>query len=272
MKLGINGQSLGVILDFEGTLDFLNELEINAIEIWPRNLPMLEGCAFSDDYENRDIEKALKLLREKKIEVAAVSYAAAFSRNVAENDALYSKGLAKAVETAHLLGASIVNHYCYFLSLEALDIDKLKRCMTPALELAKKYSITMVLENEAHDMTKTPTDMKRIVEAFGDANFKTNYDAVNYYEAGVEGYPYAYDILKDVIGYVHFKNGSRLTADSKKTITYTSIEDGGVNIIGLMSRLEKDGYNGYCTVEPHCPPVEVMDYLRKDISWLKNHK
>lgn len=271
MKIGVSGQSLGKILGLEETITFLRELNVKCMEVWPCNLPVSGDSVFGDTYENRNAERAARILEEGKIQVSAVSFSGAFSGQISGDEKRYSRELVRAVETAHILGAGIVNHYCYFLSLHSLDLEKLKRCMSDALRLAKQYGITMVLENEAHDMTKTPPEMKRIVEAFHDSSFQTNYDAVNYYEACEEGFPYAYDVLKDYIGYVHIKNGCRSGSLSGKKVLYTSIEEGAVNIRGLLDRLRKDCYQGYCIIEPHCPPEEVREYLRRDIDWLQKN-
>lgn len=269
MKIGVSGQSLGQISSLGETLDFLHELGVSYLEVWPCNLPALEGGTDNDSFENRDAACAAELLNKKGIGVSAVSFSGAFVKAMAEDEQRYQKELLHAVEVARTLGAKVVNHYCYHLSLHELDVQRLKRAMTPALERAKEYGIILVLENEAHDMTKTPLQMLAVLEAMGYPNLQTNYDAVNYYQAEEEGFPYAYEILKDRIGYVHIKNGCRDPERGRFSIRYTSIEDGAVNIAALLSRLQRDGYEGYCVIEPHCPPEEVREYLKLDMNWLK---
>ncbi|HBN97527.1 MAG TPA: sugar phosphate isomerase/epimerase, partial [Firmicutes bacterium] len=59
--------------------------------------------------------------------------------------------------------------------------------------------VTLVLENEAHDMTHTPENALAIINHFQSSNFRLNLDATNFYQGGNEAFPYAYDLLKDVI-------------------------------------------------------------------------
>ena len=284
MKFGISGQGLGKVFSLEETLDIIKGLGVDYIEIWPCNIASGEGSVNGDTYENRDAEKAAVILREKKISVSAVSFSGAFVEKLAMDEERYAEELTRAVETAHILGAGFLNHYCYYLSLDHMDIDRLKRCMMPALSLAQQYGIIMVLENEAHDMTKTPAEMKNILDSFGQKHFKTNYDAVNYYQAGEEGFPFAYGLLKEKIAYVHIKNGCvyREASGNLKcnaggpmngrlggeTICYTPLEEGAVNIAGVLKRLVRDDYQGFCVIEPHCPPEDTQSWLEKDVKWL----
>ena len=62
------------------------------------------------------------------------------------------------------------------------------------------WGIIMALENEAHDCTSTPEKMRRILEYFNHPNFKTNFDAVNYFHASCEGFPGAYKALPHLSG------------------------------------------------------------------------
>ena len=45
--------------------------------------------------------------------------------------------------------------------------------------------------------------------------------------------------------------------------------DGAVNIDGLLRRLEKDGYTGFCTMEPHTTPEKCLDFYREETAYLR---
>lgn len=272
MKFAISGQSLGKIHNLKETLDLIKNWGIDAIEIWPCNIAPLSGSVSEDTYENRDVEAAVKMLQQKKMQVSAVSFSGSFVAELVGDKEHYQQELIRAVETAHVLGAKVVNHYCYYLSLHALDIEQIKAYMMPAIELAAHYGITLALENEAHDRTQTPQGMKEILNGVSHPAFLTNLDATNYYEAGVEGFPYAYEVLKPYLAYVHIKNGCRPKEASEKNISYVTLDAGAVNIAGLLNRLTKDGYEGYCVLEPHCPVEQVEEQLKADVQWLDRIK
>jgi len=286
MKAGVSGQCLGQAYSLEETLRIITGYGVHSMEIWPQNIPSLGGGVSNDCYAGRDIEKAGALLDKYSVSVSAVSFSGAFDPAVSGDPEIYAREFMAAVTAAHRLGSQFVNHYCYRLSLTVLDEERLKKSIQPALELAEKLSIILILENEAHDMTKTPEETLKILRLFDSPNFKTNFDATNYYQAGCEGYPYAYDILREYIAYVHIKNGciyrepsghserfkgERMTGVSAgRDIYYPMMPEGAVNIEGLISRLKKDGYGGFCVAEPHCPPEDIIMYLDSDLNYLVN--
>ena len=113
------------------------------------------------------------------------------------------------------------------------------------------------MENEAHDITQSPEGMKTIVEHMNSEYFKTNFDATNYYQAGYEGFPYAYEVLKEYIVHVHIKNGCFYHPE----FGHEKQCRGG--------RLEKDGYTGFCTMEPHTTPEKCLDFYREETAYLR---
>ena len=52
-------------------------------------------------------------------------------------------------------------------------------------------------------------------------------------------------------------------------IYYPYASDGAVNIDGLLRRLEKDGYTGFCTMEPHTTPEKCLDFYREETAYLR---
>jgi len=289
MKLGISGQVLSETKSLEEILQILKKHDVKNIEIWPCNISGTDNNSkiCPDTYEGRDILKAKDILKEYGIAVACVSMSAAFNREISSNVEVYASALRYTVEVAKELGASYVNHYCYYLCLEeASDAVRMMKYWEPALNLAEREGIVMCLENEAHDATRTPVGMYRIIEQLGSKNFKTNYDATNYYHAGQEGFPHGYDVLKDHIAYVHIKNGCIYDPDSghsekskgtpmtgafaSNNIYYPPIPEGAVNIDGLLLRLERDGYDGFCVLEPHTTAENAEGYYFQEVGYLRN--
>lgn len=287
MKYGISGQVLGGFKAFEETVLLLKKYGISNMEIWPENIPAIEGREVNwSIFEGRDIQKAKAILKEQEMNVACITMAAAFDYEISSDEKKYSEALRYAVEVAKELGAGLVNHYCYNICLEGTpNTGKLIKYMGPAIKLAEKEGITLCLENEAHDATRTAEGMLSIVKAVNSKAFKTNFDATNYYHAGEEAFPGAYEILKEHIGYVHIKNGciyepksghSEKSKGSPMTgslapnlIYYPYLAEGAVNIDGLLLKLEKDGYDGYCVLEPHTTPENAEDYFSQETAYLK---
>lgn len=91
---------------------------------------------------------------------------------------------------------------------------KLKPYYERAIRKAEQRKIYLALENEAHDITQSPEGMKAFVEYMDSEYFQTNFDATNYYQAGYEGFPYAYEVLKEHIVHVHIKTAVSIILNS----------------------------------------------------------
>ncbi len=286
ITLGLTGQALGEIKTFDKIVDLAKEkYGITHFELWPVNVPG-EGLGYCD----RDISQIVKIKEEKKVAIDCVTQEAAFVEAAVKDENWYRQIMKGTIDAAVAVGAKVVNHYCYFINLdEKPDFDKLDRYWAEPLDYAKKRGITLVLENEAHDVTRHPETTAKIVEHFHDSAFKTNLDAVNYFHASEEGFPAAYEILKPYIGYVHLKNAClyREGAGQEKRdqgapmsgiyegrpIQYAPIPDGSVNIGGLINRiLEDDLYHGTCTLEPHTTPDRVEYFCERETGWLREHQ
>jgi len=288
MKIAVSGETPGRDYNLTQIAEYLNQYGVSAIEIWPENIPALEGKeTVKRLYKNRNISAAANILRTKNIETACVAFGAAFDKELCSDTYLYTRELIRSIETAVELGASFVNHYLYYLSMtDKADVEKMKKIYSPAIEVAEKNSIYLVLENEAHDSTKNPIEMRHIVEAMGSSNFKTNFDVTNYYQASYEGFPYAYEVLKEYIAYVHIKDGCLNFPEhghrmetlgegmsgflSGEKIQYPVIGTGAVNLDGLIKVLHRDHVTHWCTLEPHTTREYWHQYVKLEIEYLKN--
>jgi sugar phosphate isomerase/epimerase len=151
--------------------------------------------------------------------------------------------------------------------------------LEPCLKRATQLGVTIVLENEFNafgvdpaksDITRRPRSLLKLVETAASPHFRLNFDACNFYCAGVEPYPYAYEMLKGYIAYVHVKDGSVYDPDSHQSATlwrrYRDYEqeyimrpmgEGAVNWAALLARLSAEGYSGFLTLEPHSAKSEM---------------
>lgn len=282
MKLGISGQALGEVMDFESIVEIGLKYGVSHFELWPCNVP---GTGFG--YRDRDISVIRKIMERKQITIDCVTMEAAFCEQAVESPDFYADLLMGAIDAAAAVGAKLVNHYCYFINLdEKPDFARMEAFWNKPLAYAKEKHVTLVLENEAHDATRRPELMAAIMEHFHDGAFRTNFDAVNYFHASAEGFPAAYEILKPYIGYVHLKNaclhrnGAGQPKENEgapmsglyegRPIQYAPIPDGSVNIAGLINALIEDGlYTGTCTLEPHTVPECVESFYRRETQWLR---
>lgn len=281
MRLGISGQALGSVLPFEDIIQMGKKYGVSDFEIWPCN------AGIANDYGEADLYQLKNLLDKNDVRACCVTLGAAFDSQIQNRPEVYRSWLIHAIDAAKFLGAPVVNHYCYHISMSAEpDFHRLETYLREPLNYAEQQGIVLAMENEAHDSTATPEQMLKILQYFDNPYFKTNLDVVNYFHASCEGFPAAYETLRPYIGYVHLKNaclyrggtdqpeshrgGPMAGHHSPGFIQYCTLPEGAVNIPGLLTRIAADdSYDGVCTLEPHTTPDFVEDFYAKESAWLR---
>jgi len=286
IKLTMSGEALSYELSLDKALALTRSHDIHYFELWAQNCEPVSGKTHPRLYLNRDIAKAKKQFVNVGVSVACVAFGGAFHQEIVDDHAFYSQELIRAIDVAAELGAGFVNHYINLISPQfEIEFGVLDRYLLHALRRAEELDIVMVLENEAHDITHTPEKVLQIIDYFNSDHFRSNLDATNFYQAGCEAFPYAYEILKHVIGYVHIKNGciympeaghldvwkgGRMSGHlTNQWIYYTLPDQGAVNIVGLINKLKSDAYDGFLTLEPHSSLDNVISYYDTAIPLLR---
>lgn len=282
MKLTMSGEVLSRTLSLQQTVEFTRHYQVKYFELWPQTCAALSDDVHPRLYRNRDITPVQQAFKAAGIQFACVAFGGAFHPEVTQDVDLYNTELIRAVQIAADLGAPFVNHYCCAISpYPDLNLPLMEQYVSRALRQAEKLGVTMVLENEAHDMTHIPEAVLSIIKHFNSPNFRSTFDVTNFYTGGNEAFPHAYQVLKEVIAYVHVKNGCILGPQHDpqspwvggkmsgrlegNTILFTEPFKGAVNITGLMDTLREDGYEGHITLEPHSTLEEVRKYYDHNI-------
>ena len=162
----------------------------------------------------------------------------------------------------------------------AQSIEAFRAKMVELLEKPGAEGIRIALENGGFKITRDPDDVLAIVRAVDHPRFGVNYDPDNYYNAGVEGFPYAYELLKSRIVHVHAKNSARYLADvhgdgkrvlhrAAGNVVCVPLALGAVNWGGIAARLQQDGYEGPVSLEPHVLPDEMAPGMTADADFLR---
>jgi len=285
MKIGLNtntfpGETLDVLLPMA------KDFGIKYLELWGSNLESNGTAAVNfHAFSDKDLNKAKKQLGVAGVIVGSISSGLGLDAKMTSDPEAFSKELVAAVEAAAYFDAKVVNHYSDKIQPGTTpEINRLHQYFDAAVKRAEELGVVLALENEAGDASRTPENMLAIVKAFDSPNFKTNFDATNYYHASCEAFPYAYELLQHHIVYVHIKNGrlyrpggycpdtkwfgGAMTGEAG-TIYYCEAKDGVVNIDGLVHRLAKDGYQGMCTLEPHTTRENAIAAIRSEVKYLR---
>ena len=73
VRLGVSGQLLSRTHSLSEIVDVLQSLDVDAIELWPRNVPGGEGPEEEQRYEKKDVAGTRRLLDERGMSVACVT-------------------------------------------------------------------------------------------------------------------------------------------------------------------------------------------------------
>ncbi len=173
---------------------------------------------------------------------------------------------------------------------EKTAIQIYKKSIGPCLEKATRKGVTLITENEfdlgnedptLSDVTRRAEGTLNLIETIDSPNFKLTFDATNVYNAGEEPYPYAYELLKDHIAYVHVKDTRIMfehpAQDNKYFVfndgaraKYSSVPlgEGAVNHEALLKRMLEDGYKGFFVIEAFCLDDQYSEFYGKAVEYL----
>lgn len=141
------------------------------------------------------------------------------------------------------------NHDAY----KDIVISKLRQF----IDIANKYNVMLIHENEKGIYGDTPDRCKTLAENLFSENFGLIFDFANYVQVGVDTID-AYKILQKYIVYIHIKDAKY---DNEQNVVAGT---GDGNIERILKDLFKNGYNGFLTLEPHLVKFASLQSLEKE--------
>jgi sugar phosphate isomerase/epimerase len=192
--------------------------------------------------------------------------------------------LADAFVVAHAVGAPLIVAVDDAIERAELSrgqsIQAFRRLVVGLLDQPAHRSIRLALENSVIRITRLPEDLLVLTEAVDHPRFGINFDADNFYNAGTEPFPYAYELLREHIFQVHVKDSGRYVpavhgGDRRVlhraggNVVCLPVGTGAVNWTGLIARFQEDGYQGPVSLEPHLLPDEMAPAMEADAAFLR---
>jgi sugar phosphate isomerase/epimerase len=192
--------------------------------------------------------------------------------------------LAPAFATAHALKAPVI--VVFDDAIERVDasrrqsLDDFRHMVRGLLEHPGHQGIQIALENAFIKITRQPEDLLAIVRHVDHPRFGVNFDADNFYNAGIEPFPYAYELLKGHVVQLHAKDSARYSpevhGDARRVlhraggnVVCLPLGTGAVNWAGLIARLRQDRYHGPVSLEPHTLPEEMASIMEQHAQYLR---
>jgi sugar phosphate isomerase/epimerase len=192
--------------------------------------------------------------------------------------------LAAAFEVARDLGAPVI--VVFDDAIERVDasrrrsLDDFRETVCGLIDRPGHEGIHLAIENSFIKITRQPEDLLAIIRHIGHPRVGVNFDADNFYNAGIEPFPYAYELLKGHIVQLHAKDSTRylpaVHGDERRVlhraggnVICVPLGTGAVNWAGLVARLKHDGYRGAVSLEPHTLPEEMAGVMAQDAAYLR---
>ena len=153
-----------------------------------------------------------------------------------------------AVALAKVFGTRYIRLFSYYPP-EGGDIREhraeVMRRMGAKAEYAEAHDVVCCHENEGRIYGEGPEACRELIDAFDSPHLRNVFDPANYVVAGFHPFDDCWGLLKDGTEYFHIKD----TVMSTKQMVPAGEGDG--QIPEVLADAVKNGFSGYCTLEPH---------------------
>lgn len=122
-------------------------------------------------------------------------------------------------------------------------------------EIAAKYDVILIHENEKDIYGDTADRCKIILDELASPNFKAAFDFANFVQCG-EDTARCWELLKEQVVYIHIKDA--VAGNNENVVCGT----GDGKIPQLLARaIREEGYEGFLTLEPHLVLFDTLQSL-----------
>ena len=211
------------------------------------------------DYTEEQAEKLMERLERKNIRISAVGSPIG-KINITDEFESHLVKLSHVAKLAKIWNTPFIRCFSFFIP-EGEKPEKFRdevfRRMDRMVELAAKENLILLHENEKEIYGDIASRCLDLMENFGGANLKATFDFANFVQCGQDTLE-AWDMLKDHVAYVHVKDalfdGGRVVPAGQ----------GDGNLKEIFSRLDKKGYQGSLSLEPHLADFTGLSGLEKN--------
>lgn len=243
-KVIISGFADEICPDFEEQLKTVTELGMGYI-----CLRAADGKGIADYTLEEVQEKLLPKLQKAGVKVSSIG--SPIGKVNIEDEEGYQKQLVQLdtiCQMCRILDCQYVRIFSFFMP-EGKDpadyreavLEKMEKFM----EIGEKYGVTLLHENEKDIYGDIGSRCVEIMERFASRGMRSAYDFANFVQCG-EDTVECWNMLRPYISYIHVKDA--LYSNRENVLCGTG--DGRIKEI-LDQAINKDGYKGFLTLEPH---------------------
>ncbi len=152
------------------------------------------------------------------------------------------------LEIARIMETQYIRMFSFFIpegEFPAQYRDEVMNRWRQFIEVAKGSGITLLHENEKEIYGDTADRCLDLLETMNCEFMKAVFDPANFVQCDVNTYPYAFDLLKKHIVYMHIKDA----VFSDHHVVPAGYGDGKIK--DILTSLYNDGFEGFLSLEPH---------------------
>ena len=151
------------------------------------------------------------------------------------------------IALAEVLETKYIRLFSFFVDEGTADAyeKEVMRRMKALCDYVEGTDITLLHENEKDIYGDTAERCRKLYDTMGSENFKLIFDPANFIQCGEETYPYAFDLLKDEVIYMHIKDAKLINGE----VVPSGYGDG--HLSEIIGQLHLNGYKGFLSLEPH---------------------
>ena len=170
--------------------------------------------------------------------------------------------LRRSIRLARALGTNNVRGFTFWRkpspTFEEVRSTIIQKFREP-VSIIEGEGIYVLIENEASTYIASGMKLRRFIEDLGSPNVRVTWDPCNclFDRTSEPPYPDGYEAVKDFIRLVHVKDAVRV--DDERIGEHVPVGEGDAGLKELFSRLKRDGYEGYLSLETHWRPTEQLD-------------
>lgn len=243
-KILISGFADEISSNFNEQLETVTKLGMHYI-----SLRSADGTGIAD-YTAEEVKEKL-LPRLEKYQVKVSSLGSPIGKVGVEDEEGYQKQkqqLEELCRICKLLDCRYIRMFSFFMP-EGKDPEDYREVVMKKLgelvEIARKYDVVLIHENEKDIYGDIGTRCKTILDAIDDEHFRAAFDFANFVQCG-EDTAVCWEMLRPYIAYIHIKDA--VTTDNENVVCGT----GEGKIAELLKRaITDEGYEGFLTLEPH---------------------
>ena len=203
----------------------------------------------------------------KKLDAAGIRLSAIGSyigKQPITDEFTHLEELKYCAEIAGILEVSNIRMFSFFIPAgeAAAFRDVVMERLSQLLEVAKGAKLLLLHENGGGVYGDTAERCLDIVKTMNSPELKLIFDPGNFIQCGVEPYPYAWELLKDYVVYIHIKDAIKGTGASMPA------GSGDGRIADLLWDLDKRDTEVFLSIEPHLTDFYGFDALEPSLKTL----